>query len=347
MSPEQIQGGVGKDGRGELDGRSDLYSTGVLLYQLLTGALPFSVKSKMEVLVAHLYQKPRPMREANPEGRGPPPQVERLVMSCLERDPDLRPPDARELAERFRAAMRRTAHGRVLNPDRLGSGPWAPRRHPRCRRPADGRRTGSGLRAPRPGPGPIPTGSGTAGPDRPTPPAGAHRDRRESREGRPLGGISGLRAAHGQGSGVPRPGQGRGVRAGKTGRRSGGRTAGLKHKADRVIYYGFAPGSTCPWDISPRDPDDILSSWPKALVRQSDKVRFIRITGGRYTAGILCHYPRRRCPGESDPHPRGRTVRLLYPGDGGHQWEIKEYQAKFPDEPSWRSGRPPATSSPR
>ena len=42
MSPEQIRGGVSKGGRGEIDGRSDLYSVGVLLYQLLTESLPFT-----------------------------------------------------------------------------------------------------------------------------------------------------------------------------------------------------------------------------------------------------------------------------------------------------------------
>ncbi|HKM56499.1 MAG TPA: protein kinase [Isosphaeraceae bacterium] len=104
MSPEQIRGGVSKGGRGEIDGRSDLYSVGVLLYQLLTESLPFTGRNNMEVLLAHLHHKPLPMKEANPDVHVPA-QVEQLVMSCLEKDPDLRPQSARELADRFRAAI--------------------------------------------------------------------------------------------------------------------------------------------------------------------------------------------------------------------------------------------------
>jgi len=104
MSPEQIRGGASKGGRGEIDGRSDLYSVGVLLYQLLTESLPFTGRNNMEVLLAHLHQKPLPMKEANPDVHVPA-QVEQVVMSCLEKDPDLRPQSARELVDRFRAAI--------------------------------------------------------------------------------------------------------------------------------------------------------------------------------------------------------------------------------------------------
>ncbi len=115
MSPEQIRGGVGKDGQGEIDGRSDIYSVGVLLYQLLTGSLPFTGRTNMEVLVAHLHHTPAPMSDANPRAKIPP-QVERLVMRCLEKDPDLRPQSARELADRFRAAIGWPMRGGLPSP---------------------------------------------------------------------------------------------------------------------------------------------------------------------------------------------------------------------------------------
>ena len=56
MSPEQIRGE-------ELDGRSDLYSLGVVLYQVLSGVLPFQGESVLEVATAHLSQQPVPLRE--------------------------------------------------------------------------------------------------------------------------------------------------------------------------------------------------------------------------------------------------------------------------------------------
>src|SRR5262249_25694380 len=60
MSPEQARGA-------ELDPRSDLYTVGVILYQLTTGALPFTAASPVALATKHLTEKPVPPRERRPD----------------------------------------------------------------------------------------------------------------------------------------------------------------------------------------------------------------------------------------------------------------------------------------
>ena len=90
MSPEQARGD-------ELDARCDVYAVGVLLYELLTGTVPFKGKSPLHVLTAHLTAAPTPPREKAPE-RGISPALEAVVMHALAKEPDARYPTASALA---------------------------------------------------------------------------------------------------------------------------------------------------------------------------------------------------------------------------------------------------------
>ncbi len=97
MSPEQ--------GRGDpIDGRSDLYSVGVILYQLLTGRLPFEAESPTAVVMMHLtLQVPDPRQVAGHRGI-PGPLVE-VVMRALAKEADRRYQDAIEFSEALQQAL--------------------------------------------------------------------------------------------------------------------------------------------------------------------------------------------------------------------------------------------------
>jgi serine/threonine-protein kinase len=96
MSPEQAKGKRGD----ELDGRSDLYSLGVVMYEMLTAALPFKADTTMEMLLAHMQQPPRPIRTLRP---GLDESIARLTMRLLEKDPARRPASAKALIEELEA----------------------------------------------------------------------------------------------------------------------------------------------------------------------------------------------------------------------------------------------------
>ncbi len=89
-------------GKKEIDGRADLYALGCVAYFLLTGETVFTANGRtpMEVLMDHAQKQPR--RPSERFGRAFHPGLEALVMSCLEKDPNLRPESARELERRLR-----------------------------------------------------------------------------------------------------------------------------------------------------------------------------------------------------------------------------------------------------
>jgi serine/threonine-protein kinase len=97
ISPEQVRGD-------EMDQRSDLYGVGIILYELLTGRLPFSGGETMDVLLAHATEPPPSFADLGASGWVTP-AIEAVVQSCLTKQPGDRPPSARDLFERFEAAL--------------------------------------------------------------------------------------------------------------------------------------------------------------------------------------------------------------------------------------------------
>jgi serine/threonine-protein kinase len=82
MSPEQVTGRT-------VDGRTDIYALGVMLYEMLTGRPPFTGDSLIALLSAHLHDPPPPL----PPQLGVPMPLERLLFACLAKEAAQRPPD--------------------------------------------------------------------------------------------------------------------------------------------------------------------------------------------------------------------------------------------------------------
>jgi len=91
MSPEHAKGKLAN-----LDRRSDIYSLGITLYELLTGIVPFQGDTPVEVLIKVIDKDPPLIRKINPRV---PVDIETIVMKCLEKDPNRRYSSAKELAE--------------------------------------------------------------------------------------------------------------------------------------------------------------------------------------------------------------------------------------------------------
>jgi tetratricopeptide (TPR) repeat protein/TolB-like protein len=126
MSPEQVRGAAA-------DARSDVWAVGVILYEMLTGRVPFRGTYAEAIAYAIRNDAPAPVREQRPEV---PEEVEQLVFRALHKDPGVRYQNGRELARALRQARGHTVplelHTQPIDvPARALS---APRRHRRLTR---------------------------------------------------------------------------------------------------------------------------------------------------------------------------------------------------------------------
>jgi serine/threonine-protein kinase len=83
MSPEQAAGVP-------VDQRTDIYSLGVMIYEMATGRVPFDADNFMGILTQHMYKAPAPMRVVAMPGFDVPPGLEAIVVKALSKKPDLR-----------------------------------------------------------------------------------------------------------------------------------------------------------------------------------------------------------------------------------------------------------------
>jgi hypothetical protein len=96
MSPEQARGE-------EVDGRSDLYSLGIVIYEMLTGRSPFRADTPLAVLHQQVFNAPPPPRDVNP---GIPRRLERVLLKSLAKQPDGRFRTGRDMAAALSKAVK-------------------------------------------------------------------------------------------------------------------------------------------------------------------------------------------------------------------------------------------------
>ena len=103
MSPEQVSGEA-------LDGRSDLYSLGVVAYFILSGRLPFGDLAGAAVILAHATREPRSLLDVAPSV---PPSLARVVHQCLAKRPDDRPASGDIMADALERALSEASLPRI------------------------------------------------------------------------------------------------------------------------------------------------------------------------------------------------------------------------------------------
>ncbi|GAA2456077.1 serine/threonine-protein kinase [Streptomyces macrosporus] len=125
MAPEQAVGGT------PVGARADLYALGVVLYELLTGRVPFEAPEAAGLLYKKLHHKPVPVREVRPEV---PESLDALVWRLLDKEPEARPADAHEVHAALAPLLPRPGEGGPVlpldptRPFREPMAPWPPRR---------------------------------------------------------------------------------------------------------------------------------------------------------------------------------------------------------------------------
>jgi serine/threonine-protein kinase len=96
MAPEQIR-------KGDIDGRTDLYAVGVMLYEMITNRPPFKGKTSVKTLMSHVQDPVPPMAEKT--DRSIPLPVEQLVLRCLQKKPENRFPDTAAFKRAVRSVL--------------------------------------------------------------------------------------------------------------------------------------------------------------------------------------------------------------------------------------------------
>jgi len=96
MSPEQLRGKP-------LDARTDIYSLGLMIYEMLTGKLPFTGRTQQEMMIARLRNDPTPLRKMRPD-LNLPESIERVLNKAMQRSPEDRYQTTLEFSDAFSAA---------------------------------------------------------------------------------------------------------------------------------------------------------------------------------------------------------------------------------------------------